>query len=202
MRRHSLSELMREYLELLHHTESTSDELILHRYPPTLRKKAYPITYGGHIGASVDSMEVSDEGLLLPGKACCNTESSLDRHLYLDIFRKCPPFKGCKTRFLDEVISMARMEVFNPEVSHFGGQLHAFMAVGMRFWGAPTQASSTAALQRTAAFQHRLPALQHCSTQQHFNTSFQHCSNSYATNACTHHSAKVPACATFQISIV
>mmetsp|Transcript_24690 Transcript_24690/g.67287 ORF Transcript_24690/g.67287 Transcript_24690/m.67287 type:complete len:935 (+) Transcript_24690:138-2942(+) len=75
----SLTELMREYLELLHHTESTSDELILHRYPPTLRKKVL-------------------------------------RHLYLDIFRKCPPFKGCKTRFLDEVISMARMEIFNPEM--------------------------------------------------------------------------------------
>eukprot|EP00200_Dunaliella_tertiolecta_P013087 CAMPEP_0202393960 /NCGR_PEP_ID=MMETSP1127-20130417/93179_1 /ASSEMBLY_ACC=CAM_ASM_000462 /TAXON_ID=3047 /ORGANISM="Dunaliella tertiolecta, Strain CCMP1320" /LENGTH=636 /DNA_ID=CAMNT_0048996559 /DNA_START=2099 /DNA_END=4007 /DNA_ORIENTATION=+ len=75
----SLSELMREYLELLHHTESTSDELILHRYPPTLRKKVL-------------------------------------RHLYLDIFRKCPPFKGCRTRFLDEVIGMARMEIFNPEM--------------------------------------------------------------------------------------
>mmetsp|Transcript_24687 Transcript_24687/g.67260 ORF Transcript_24687/g.67260 Transcript_24687/m.67260 type:complete len:936 (+) Transcript_24687:138-2945(+) len=75
----SLVELMRDHLELLHHTESTSDELILHRYPPTLRKKVL-------------------------------------RHLYLDIFRKCPPFKGCKTRFLDEVISMARMEIFNPEM--------------------------------------------------------------------------------------
>mmetsp|Transcript_1828 Transcript_1828/g.4152 ORF Transcript_1828/g.4152 Transcript_1828/m.4152 type:complete len:929 (+) Transcript_1828:2109-4895(+) len=75
----SLVELMRDHLELLHHTESTSDELILHRYPPTLRKKVL-------------------------------------RHLYLDIFRKCPPFKGCRTRFLDEVIGMARMEIFNPEM--------------------------------------------------------------------------------------
>ncbi|KAF5828598.1 cyclic nucleotide-binding-like protein [Dunaliella salina] len=79
----SLSELMREYLELLHHTETTSDELILHRYPPTLRKKVL-------------------------------------RHLYLDLFRNCPPFRGCKTRFLDEVISMARMEVFNPGVLNEG----------------------------------------------------------------------------------
>ncbi|KAF5828009.1 hypothetical protein DUNSADRAFT_18369 [Dunaliella salina] len=74
----SLKELMREHLELLHHTEATSDEHILHRYPPTLRKKVL-------------------------------------RHLYLDIMRKCYPFRGCKARFLEEVISTARMEIFNPE---------------------------------------------------------------------------------------
>ncbi|KAF5828007.1 hypothetical protein DUNSADRAFT_18367 [Dunaliella salina] len=75
----TLKELMQEHLELLHFTEATSDEHILHRYPPTLRKKVL-------------------------------------RHLYLDILRKCYPFRGCKTRFLEDVISMARMEMFNPEI--------------------------------------------------------------------------------------
>ncbi|KAF5827674.1 cyclic nucleotide-binding-like protein [Dunaliella salina] len=75
----SLKELMREHLELLHHTEATSDEHILHRYPPTLRKKVL-------------------------------------RHLYLDILRKCYPFRGCKTRFLEEVMSIAHLEIFNPDV--------------------------------------------------------------------------------------
>jgi len=39
------------------------------------------------------------------------------RHMYLDVLRGCYLFHGLKARFLDELLSMARMEIFMPGVS-------------------------------------------------------------------------------------
>lgn len=39
------------------------------------------------------------------------------RHLYLDCLQKCYLFAKCTPRFLDEVLSTVRMEVFMPDVS-------------------------------------------------------------------------------------
>lgn len=37
--------------------------------------------------------------------------------MYLEALRQCYLFHGCKARFLDEVLSVARMEIFMPNVS-------------------------------------------------------------------------------------
>ena len=37
--------------------------------------------------------------------------------MYLGVLRNCYVFNGCKARFLDEVLNMAHMEVFMPNVS-------------------------------------------------------------------------------------
>eukprot|EP00967_Tisochrysis_lutea_P066877 scaffold87271_cov17-Tisochrysis_lutea.AAC.2 len=109
----SLVELMRDHLELLHHTESTSDELILHRYPPTLRKKVLRCCATSRLPLSL---------------ALANMQPQQGQTEVM-----CPPFKGCRTRFLDEVIGMARMEIFNPEF------LELFNT-GFQRWGPPYKA--------------------------------------------------------------
>jgi len=42
------------------------------------------------------------------------------RHMYLDVLRGCFLFHGLKARFLDELLGMARMEIFMPGVSRRG----------------------------------------------------------------------------------
>lgn len=72
----------------------------------------------GHLELRYHSERTADDHVL---KAFPPTiKKKVLRHMYSEVLSNCYLFAGCKARFLDELLSLARMELFMPNVSHCG----------------------------------------------------------------------------------
>ncbi len=67
-----------------------------------------------HLEVTFHSEQVSDEQVL--GIYPTTIRRKVLRHLYLQPVKSCYLFKGCKQRFLDAILSAARVELFMPGV--------------------------------------------------------------------------------------
>lgn len=116
---------MHEHLELQFYSEKTADEAVLKFYPSTIKQK---VLRCGGARASHRLEPAAALGVPLNWRQVLSKHHAppaLPRHLYLDVLRDCYLFAGCKARFLDQVLAVARMELFMPNVSAQGVRRHA-----------------------------------------------------------------------------